>query len=231
MNADKLGRRHAPDPRDRAFMVERPRKTARPYRYWYSRFNVDQTGPTCVANSAAHFLGDSPKTHTLAALDARAPAGYESFYSGGERGFRGFVYDQAQQVDEWPDTPPADGTSVRAGFKVLQSLGLIGEYRWLVTSDDPRVNLDGVIAAILEESPVVVGTDFYNSMFDASPGEEWIVDPSSGLAGGHAYVLDGANVSKRRVRVQTWGGHYWLSFDSLSELLAGNGEAAVALEA
>lgn len=34
------------------------------------------------------------------------------------------LYDEAQRIDEWDDTPPADGTSVRAGADVARSVGL-----------------------------------------------------------------------------------------------------------
>jgi len=34
-----------------------------------------------------------------------------------------WLYQQAQLVDEWADTPPAEGTSVRAGLDVLRSVG------------------------------------------------------------------------------------------------------------
>jgi hypothetical protein len=34
-----------------------------------------------------------------------------------------WLYQQAQLVDEWPDTPPAEGTSVRAGLDILRTVG------------------------------------------------------------------------------------------------------------
>lgn len=44
------------------------------------------------------------------------------------------LYDLAQLGDEWPETPPAEGTSVRAGFDVWRTIGLWparrGEEHW-----------------------------------------------------------------------------------------------------
>lgn len=44
------------------------------------------------------------------------------------------LYDAAQQIDEYADTPPADGTSVRAGFDIWRTVGLVpakrGEDHW-----------------------------------------------------------------------------------------------------
>jgi hypothetical protein len=34
------------------------------------------------------------------------------------------LYDEAQQIDEWSDTPPEEGTSVRAGADVARTMGL-----------------------------------------------------------------------------------------------------------
>lgn len=220
----ELGRRYAPDPRDRNYrlravapIVAQP--PTRTYRYWYSRFNIDQTGPTCVANTWAHKLGDSPRTWTLPALDRLVTANYVSPTSG-ERGFRGFLYDEAQAIDEWGDTPPEGGTSVRAGAKVVQRLGLISNYWWAYSVDE-------VVRAVLEISPVAMGSLWYEGMFVAAGQELKTTGP---VVGGHAYLLDGVNTTKRRVRVQTWGDHFWLSFDSLDSLLMDWGEAAVALE-
>lgn len=65
-----------------------------------------------------------------------------------------WLYEQAQLVDEWPSTPPEEGSSVRAGLNVLQHKGGItvrrtGEYgpylregiaayRWATSWDEVR---------------------------------------------------------------------------------------------
>ena len=39
-----------------------------------------------------------------------------------------WLYDQAQLIDEWPETPPEEGTSLRAGFDVLRLKGHVRVY-------------------------------------------------------------------------------------------------------
>jgi hypothetical protein len=221
----ELGRRHAPDPRDKRYMLADvlplPALSDCPaFKYRWEQFNEDQTGDTCVANASTHFLGDGPRSHKLADLDAEH-AGYTSPQSG-QAGFRGYLYDQAQQLDEWTDTPPEGGTSVRAGFKALAQMGHIGEYRWLT-------GVTQVAAAILTYAPVVIGINWYESMM-GQPFGSWL-KPSGSIVGGHAVCLSGCNqTGVGKVKIQTWGGHYWLKFSDLARLLSEDGEAAVGLE-
>lgn len=227
---DKLGRAYRPDPRDSAYplaaiLADKPPRTAAPtYKYWYSRFDVDQTGPTCVANSWAHKLGDSPRTYTLSDLDALSlPQGgtaatYQS--RSGQTGFRGYVYDYAQALDEWPGEG-YEGTSVRAGAKAVQAHNLIDSYWWAATVSE-------ISHALLTTSPVVFGGLVYYQNLQVPAGGEW--KPEGGVAGGHAFVLDGHNTRTRLFRVQTWGRHYWISWETLEAYLADQGEACVATE-
>lgn len=221
-----LGRRHALDPRDAGYrlsdLIAIPAlETCRAWRYRNEAFNVDQEGDTCVANAATHFFGDGPIVHRLEALDAPYD-GYRSRQSG-QAGCRGYLYDQAQLMDEWSDTPPAGGTSVRAGFKAAQAMGWIREYRWLT-------GVRQVAACILEVSPVVIGVPWYESDMSLVSGD-WIKGYGE-VVGGHAVCLSGCNrTGIGKVRVQTWGLHAWMSFHVLARLLGGgDGEAAVGIE-
>lgn len=135
-------------------------------------------------------------------------------------------YREAQKVDEWPGEDYA-GSSVRAGAKVLQARGLVSEYRWAFTLDD-------VVLALLEVGPVVVGTDWYEAMFE--PDEDGFLRPEGAVAGGHAYLLNGVSVGARKLRIKnswskSWGvnGRAYLDFQDFEELLAG-GEACLAME-
>lgn len=227
----QLGRIVAPDERDEQYLhplaaarMPMPRPTD--YRYWSASFNLDQTGDSCVANGWTHFLGDFPVSHKIAALDALHP-GYVSAQSG-QAGFRGWLYDWAQAHDEFSDTPPAGGTSVRAGAKGLQSAWEISEYHWLTTSTISAANLAAVAQCVLTQSPVVIGTDWYEQMMNV-PAGGWL-KCEGGVVGGHCTVLDGVNVAYRKFRVQTWGVRFWASFDTIERLLSDGGEACVASE-
>lgn len=112
-----------------------------------------------------------------------------------------------------------DGTSVRALFKVLQSKGYIESYSW-------AFNINDVVTHLLSKGPVVLGTDWYNSMFETDESNFMQIFASSGLAGGHAYMIKGANTKKicpdgslGAIRViNSWG-----CYDDKTEVLTLNG--------
>lgn len=211
-----LGRLHIEDTRDQLFSIA-PRlgPTDRTYRYWWPQGWWGDQGqvPMCVEFSWHHFLSDGPVTH----LPKHAP-----YWTQGD------LYYKAQKVDQWPGEN-YDGTSVRAGAKVLQSQGWIDSYHWAFTLQD-------VINTILMEGPMVVGTNWYEQMFypDAS---NRIHLGTKKLAGGHAYLLNGVNVNKELFRIKnswgrSWGnrGHAYISFQDFNQLLQEQGEACIALE-
>lgn len=82
----------------------------------------------------------------------------------------GWLYREAQLIDEWTDTPPAEGTSLRAGFDILRQRGHrqlrgqrlrpedlehgIAANRWATTVDEVR-------AALASGVPVNLGINWY----------------------------------------------------------------------
>ncbi len=147
---------------------------------------------------------------------------------------RATLYCEAQKIDPWPgdcSDPKYDGTSVRAGAKVLQRMGRVDTYLWAFTvADIANWLLSG-------KGPVVFGTRWYKGMF--KPDSQGIVhvDPQSGTAGGHAYLCLGYNSRTRMFRFQnSWGtnwgqsGRFWMSADDVEILLQSRGEACTAIE-
>lgn len=205
-----LGRLHAPDHRDRAYLLAAP-PSARLLRFWWGykvRLDQGQTSE-CVAFAWSHFLTDSPTTHPAPIVPPDT------------------LYHEAQTLDEWPGEA-YDGTSVRGGVKALEARGLVTEYRW-------AFDLDTVIANLLEVGPVVVGTNCYTGFF--RPDENNFVHLTGIVEGGHAYKLDGVNTVKRFFRIKnswgvSWGrgGYARISFDDMARLLAEQGEACMATE-
>lgn len=213
-----LGRRPAADPRDgrhpmaAALGVVAP--VLRSYRYWRTGPVLDQgSAPQCVGFAWRQWLSSAPL------MTAGGPAASA-------------IYSAAQLVDEWPGEA-YDGTSVRAGAKVLQAEGRVGEYVWAGTVAEVK-------AWVLTRGPVVMGTDWYDGMFE--PDVKGYVWPGGAVAGGHAYIVvgfrtDDPSVGKGSFRcLNSWGtgwgqsGRFWLYEDSLKMLLGQAGEACAAVE-
>jgi hypothetical protein len=210
-----LGRLRAPDPRDRQYLLQRPRSVPS-HRTWYGGPILDQGGTSqCVAYAGVKYLLASPVINK--AIDPEP------------------LYRECQRVDEWPGED-YDGTSVRALFKVLKAKGYIQEYRWAFDAET-------VIAHVLAAGPVVVGTDWTWGMMD--PDRHGYIAPEGESLGGHAWTIIGANRTRRNpdgtkgaVRmVNSWGpnwgnqnGRAWVTFGDLGKLIAAWGEACVAVE-
>jgi hypothetical protein len=218
-----LGRRFAEDQRDRGFLLARPITMPSGSRWWYDRAYWGDQGdaPHCVGYAWAHLLEDAPVSRP----------GPVPFHEPGD------IYFRAQLVDEWPGEN-YDGTSVRAGAKVCQELGYLSSYRW-------AFDLATVVDALLKHGPVVVGTNWYDSMFmtlrrkDAQGRyrQMLVITPGASVAGGHAYILNGVNTAARIVRVKNSWGRSWasegraaMSFDTLERLIGEQGEAALPSE-
>lgn len=213
-----LGRLPAADNRDGAYAIRTLLAQAEPApaptkRSWFANgWWGDQLATSrCVAFAWTHWLEDGPLTQ-------RGPTPIVDPLA---------LYARAQELDEWPGSD-YDGTSVRAGAKALQELGLIESYLWAFDAAT-------IVDAILRVGPVVVGTDWYSGMFDPDAGG--LLHLTGGLAGGHAYVLDGANTTTGLVRVKNswgraWGRHGFaaLRFDDLDRLIEADGEACLAVE-
>lgn len=137
------------------------------------------------------------------------------------------VYRRAKEIDEFEGVD-YEGTSVRAGMLVGREKGWWDGFKWAFSIDE--------LKAALRLGPVVLGVDWYESMYDAPKG---IVTISGEKVGGHCILLTGysPNYNRRgpafRLR-NSWGaswgtnGNAYISQKDLSMILfEAGGEAAV----
>jgi hypothetical protein len=139
------------------------------------------------------------------------------------------IYGRATVIDPFdgsypPDDTGSDGLSV---CKAAKERGLIASYAH-------AFGLDHCLGA-LALSPVMVGSNWYEGMFDASP--TGLVEISGPIAGGHEYVLSGIDVARKVVRAHnSWGpdwprrnanGVFYMSWSTLDRLLQEDGDVTV----
>jgi hypothetical protein len=216
-NKHRLGRLFHPDDRDACFRLNLFTGTKSKKRKQRGWDDDDWSGdqgytPQCVAYAWTHWLVAGPVKHPERGLPPGDPAD---------------LYYMAQRVDEWAGTD-YDGTSVRAGAKVLQAHGAISNYYW-------AMNVKELIYAVLEMGPVVVGTLWFENM--SQPSRNGYCRPTGAVEGGHAYLISGVNLKRNRFRIKnSWGlnwgrkGRAFINIGDMAKLLAWDGEACVATE-
>lgn len=189
-----------------------PKKAIIESKFWQTGVVLDQGDtPQCVAFAWSQFLQTAPIETALPSLDYPAA-----------------LYASAQQLDEFSGED-YDGTSVRGGVKALQAQGRIANYVWSHSADEVR-------RFILTHGIVVMGTDWYDAMFE--PDSKHFIKPRGQIAGGHAWLLTGYSQKQRAFRmINSWGtswgdrGHAWIRFDDLKFLLRRpDAEACAAIE-
>jgi hypothetical protein len=194
-----LGRRYAPDPRDRKYILtperlnEIPRQLEPGVRRrtvpWRRGPVLDQGATSeCTVFAAATFLQCAPQLHAKGL--------------GWERGRFTEYYNRAQQQDEWPGED-YDGTSERAVQKILQEAGFISEYLWVTEEEIAREYL-------LTRGPLLFGIDWFSGM--STPSEKGAyIEPDGRKDGGHEICVRWYYHSRHYKYpdtyelIQTWG--------------------------
>lgn len=207
-----FGRRYAPDVRDqRCLMCDQlPRRMAvRPVRkVWRVWWRGDQGATShCVGFAWHGVLRSLPNVQ-------REPPPF-------------VIYHRAQTLDEWPGEN-YEGTSVRAGAKVLQALGKLTAYAW-------AFDLETMLNWLAFKGPVVLGTNWLEQM--RRPNAAGIVRVSGRVIGGHAYEAIGYDDATELVYCQnSWGtgwgkrGRFYLRYADLARLIEAKGEVCTATE-
>lgn len=210
------------DDRSRSFpmrtVLAEARKAYRPRSYtWSVPVHLDQGNEgSCVGFAWAHELVARP-----------------AVVGGIDIAYARWLYKTAQRYDAWSGEA-YEGTSVLAGAKVVQQAppkmnegrGLIDEYRWIFG------DLNDLIKTLGYFGPVIFGTWWYEGMFTVD--SDGFIHPTGYRAGGHAYLVNAVDMSRRAFRIHNswsdgWGqdGDAWLSFDDAVRLLHEEGECCV----
>jgi hypothetical protein len=127
------------------------------------------------------------------------------------------VYWAAQRIDPWaggsyPGAQPRyEGTSVRAGIKIAQRLGYVGEYR--AARNEPEM------ALAITLGPLVIGIDWYEGMY--RPNSRGYLKPTGKKVGGHCCLVIGLKVTS-----PTDSGYYTI-YNSWGPTWGANGTARI----
>lgn len=209
-----LGRHVEHDPRSKDYPA---RRVAQPKSVlWTHRAPVLDQGDlgSCTGNALAQclnttkFAASRPKRKYLDEQYAR------------------LLYAKATTLDtvsgQWP--PTDTGSSGLAVAKAGVALGYLSRY-------DHAFGFDH-FAAALALQPVIVGTNWYSTMF--KPDSDGFVQPGGQVAGGHEYLALGINYPGRYVTClnswsDTWGvnGRFRMTFDDFTALLNEQGDVTV----
>ncbi len=211
-----LGRVHAPDERDRTYLLKDlvplarvERKTKR-WAMFHKPLDQGDTG-TCVGHGWQHWMLTAP-------IIAKKPHTEPTALT---------IYREACRLDPWSENDNGDlqfGTAVRAGAKALQVRGHIGTYGWAFTIDD-------VIDWLCSRGPLVIGVNWYAGMFQKD--KSGFIHPTGRISGGHCVELDAYNDTKGSVGgPNSWGtwGRLKMTCETLERLLREDGEACTAVE-
>ena len=193
------------------FAVARTLRLSRP-RSWRQWLYFDQgQNPACTAYGSATFLAAAP-THPPAewmhALDIM------KWYADN------VAFDQAhgRHYD--------GGASTLAAMEVGKARGYWTRYEWADSFETLRT-------WIHETAPLIVGTNWYDSMWTRDHEGICRITPSATIAGGHLYTL-GAYDPKRDLYTyrSTWGdGDYKIPGSDMERLFREDGEAVFPYEA
>lgn len=155
-----------------------------------------------------------------------------------------WLYDEAQIVDEWPETPPEEGTSVRAACDVLRVQGhrrvRYGkaqpvDQKWGIAANRWAVNHDELRAAIYGNLAISIGVNWYSNFDDPVTynGELWIGRSNNlgYIRGGHCVCLFRMSDHRGAFRLMnSWGPDYppvWVPYGVVDRLISEDGEATV----
>jgi hypothetical protein len=190
--------------------------------------NQGDTG-TCTAHAAVHFMMCGPWKHKASVL--------VNPYT---------LYREIVLLDEYPQNDHEAlvvenfnlrmGSSGTGAAKALHRRNLITEYLWAGRFED-------AINWILLRGPLMIGTNWYSSMYDGTPEGFLQIKSGARLDGGHEWVLRSWNRKKAYGEaINSWGpswnagrskvkgGRFLIDEETLRRLFHEDGDAVSAIE-
>lgn len=232
-----LGRHVEHDPRSLAFAHGVLPTSAIKSVAWARRIPILDQGQlgSCTGNAATGALGTDSAgrtaTGTVTISTAGAAASHGLFTAGAhplDEVFAVSLYSLATILDGVSGQyPPSDTGSTGVGVaKALQALGLAASYTHAFSI--------AALNSALQAGPVLIGINWYNSMFDPRSDGQVVVDVKSGLAGGHELELNAYDAATGEYQVpnswaSSWGvdGCGYFTTASLTTLLGQQGDVTV----
>jgi hypothetical protein len=101
------------------------------------------------------------------------------------------LYGRSKQLDPFPGEE-YEGTTMLAAAKAWREAKLLGSFRWCF-------GIDELLITLARLGPVVLASDWLDSMFD--PGPNGLLDVTGRFAGGHAYDATGVVLHPERSSV------------------------------
>lgn len=208
----RLGRNLHHDPASRAYAVTR-RAAPIASRHWTRHVPIYDQGSVgdCTSEAICGALSTGPFRHRIRSQRTMLA-----------------VYHDETLIDGFGDPfPPNDrGSSGLAACKVAQRRGWITGYRHCFGLDD--------VLAALQDGPVLAGVSWWSSFDQPASDGTCPLTPNAYIRGGHEVCLVGLDVANRTIRfANSWGptfgvkGYGMWTYDTLTRLLADNGDATV----
>jgi len=215
-----LGRNVYHDSRNLAYPWQRQDGRELTSQMWTRHGDILDQGQlgSCTGNAQ---VGDLECDPCFAALPAAHPGLDETLAVA--------VYSSAEKIDGGQGYPPEDeGSSGPSAAKAAMKLDLISGYLHCLSLAD--------VLDALEEHPVCIGSNWYDSMDSPDSSGLVTISPGASVRGGHEYLCRGKDTGQRLVFLDnSWGtgwgkaGSFAYSWDTLERLLGEQGDGTVSL--
>lgn len=224
-----LGRIVEHDPRSRNFAFSQaPKQKSVTHAIYANALDQKNLG-SCTGNAAAQWLNTiaAKRNRQTGVINYMLSAHKGTSYMTEEDAVA--LYSTATKLDEdaTQSYPPVDCGSSGLGIaKALLKYGFIAQYRHTFSFSD--------FQAAVEQQPVIVGTNWYDSMFEPDDRNVIQISTNAQNQGGHEYLIRGISWKTKRFRIRnSWGtlwglqGDAYIPFGDMERLLSEEGDATI----